>query len=78
MMKRILLVMAAVSALLATACVKPVVEEEHSLSVTPSTLLFEAEGGTEYLEIPGPWSCRPEPNGACPERPPAPPPPPSR
>ena len=50
-MKRILLVMAAVSALLATACVKPAVEEEHSLSVTPSTLLFEAEGGTEYLEI---------------------------
>ena len=40
MMKRILLVMAAVSALLVTACVKPAVEEEHSLSVTPSILLF--------------------------------------
>lgn len=50
-MKRYLLLMAAALVFMATGCVKPVTEESHTLTVTPESLQFAAEGGTEYLEI---------------------------
>lgn len=61
-MNRYLTFVAAALAFLAAGCVKPVQEEEHTLSVTPESLSFTADGGTEYVEVrtnAGSWTLEP-------------------
>ena len=61
-MNRYLTFVAAALAFLAAGCVKPVEEEEHTLSVTPESLSFTADGGTEYVEVrtnAGSWTLEP-------------------
>lgn len=58
-MRKVLLFLAALAAIVLTGCEDPVTEEHHSLSVSPGSLSFTAGGGTEYIGIrtdAGSWS----------------------
>lgn len=58
-MRKNLLHLAAAAAIVFTGCEDPVTEESRSLYVTPESLSFTAEGGTEYVEVrtdAGSWS----------------------
>ena len=58
-MRKNLLHLAAAAAIIFTGCEDPVTEESRSLYVTPESLSFTAEGGTEYVEVrtdAGSWS----------------------
>ena len=66
-MKRYFFILiAAAVTLQMVSCKDPVIEEAGTLTVTPETIAFSAEGGTEYIEVrtnAGSWSVE-QPQGS--------------